>query len=165
MTTTQIRPATHADAPAIAAIWNPMIRDTLITFNAVEKAPADICTMIDAKAAGGHAFLVATEEDQTLGFATYGQFRGGVGYARTMEHTIILAPATQGKGVGRALMLAIEDHARIGGSHSIFAGVSAANPAGVAFHQACGYHEVVTLSEVGYKNGRWLDLVLLQKTL
>ncbi|MFC2966680.1 GNAT family N-acetyltransferase [Acidimangrovimonas pyrenivorans] len=162
---TQIRPATPADCPAIAAIWNPIIRDTLVTFNAVEKSPADLETLIAEKAAASHAFLVAEDDGGLLGFASYGQFRGGIGYARTMEHTVILGPDARGRGVGRALMTAIEDHARAGGAHSIFAGVSAANPAGRAFHAAIGYREAAILREVGYKFGQWLDLVLMQKML
>ncbi len=160
-----VRPATPADADAIAAIWNPVIRDTLVTFNAVEKTPADIERLIAERAAAGHAFLVAEDAGQVLGFATYAQFRGGIGYARTMEHTVILAPGAQGRGHGRALMAAVEDHARAGGAHMIFAGVSSGNPAGVAFHAALGYREVAVLREVGWKFGRWLDLHLMQKRL
>lgn len=160
-----IRDATPADAPAIAAIWNPVIRDTAITFNAAEKSDADIAAMIRTRQADGHGFLLAEEGGQTLGFATYAQFRGGVGYARTMEHTILLAPAAQRRGLGRALMTALEDHARAGGAMSLFAGVSAENPAGRAFHAAIGFAEVAILQRVGFKFGRTMDLVLMQKFL
>lgn len=156
-----IRPARPEDAPAIAAIWNPVIRDTAITFESVEKTPADITTLIAARP----AFLVAEEAEGIAGFATYGQFRGGTGYDRTMEHTVILGPGARGRGLGRALMAAIEDHARAGGAHTIFAGVSADNAPGVAFHAALGYRTVARLPEVGWKFGRWMDLVLMQKTL
>lgn len=160
-----IRAATPDDAPAICAIWNPVIRDSEITFNAIEKSDQDIADMIKAKSAAGHAFLLAEEAGQILGFATYGQFRGGVGYARTMEHTVILAPDTRGRGIGRALMTAIEDHARSAGAHAIFAGVSSGNPSGVGFHTALGYAHVATLQQVGWKFGRWYDLHLMQKLL
>ncbi|MCZ8333131.1 MAG: GNAT family N-acetyltransferase [Rhodobacteraceae bacterium] len=160
-----IRDATPADAAAIAAIWNPVISDTAITFNSVEKSMADIAAMIRARQADGHGFLVAEAEGNILGFATYAQFRGGVGYARTMEHTILLSPAAQGRGLGRALMTAVEDHARARGALSLFAGVSAENPAGRAFHAAMGFAEVAILQRVGYKFGRTMDLVLMQKFL
>ena len=62
-------------------------------------------------------------------------------------------------------MEAVEDHARQGGAHSIFAGVSSGNPAGIAFHAALGYREVAVLPEVGWKFGRLLDLHLMQKIL
>ena len=160
-----IRDARPEDAAAIAAIWNPVIRDTAITFNSAEKSPGDIAAMIRARQGDGHGFLLAEAEGQVAGFATYAQFRGGVGYARTMEHTILLAPAAQGRGLGRALMTAVEDHARAGGVLSIFAGVSAENPAGRAFHAAMGYAEVAILQRVGFKFGRAMDLVLMQKFL
>lgn len=163
--TATIRDATAADAPAIAAIWNPVIRDTLATFNSVEKTPDEIARLIAARASEGRAFFVADGPDGLLGFATYFQFRGGVGYAHTMEHTIILTPAARGTGLGRRMMAVVEDHARRAGAHSLIAGVVADNAAGRAFHAALGYCETTILPEVGRKNGRWLDLVLMQKLL
>ena len=160
-----IRDARPADAPAIAAIWNPVIRDTAITFNAAEKSEDDIVAMIQSRQSDGHGFLVAESEGDVMGFATYAQFRGGVGYARTMEHTILLHPAAHGRGLGRALMTALEDHARARGAISLFAGVSAENPAGRAFHAALGFAEVAILQRVGFKFGRTMDLVLMQKFL
>lgn len=160
-----IRPATDRDAAAILAIWNPVIRDTLVTFNAAEKTEAELCTLIAERNAAGHCLLVAEEAGEILGFASYSQFRGGIGYRRTMEHTILLGPAARGRGIGRALMTAVEDHARAAGAHSIFAGVSGGNPEGRAFHAAMGYREVAILPEVGFKFGRLHDLVLMQKIL
>ena len=159
-----IRHATSDDIPAILAIWNPVIRDTMVTFNSAEKSVDDMQAMLTEKARHGFAFLVA-DDGCVQGFATYGQFRGGVGYARTMEHTIILGRGARGRGLGRALMGAIEDHARAGGAHAIFAGVSAGNPEGRAFHAALGYAEAAVLAEVGWKFGRYWDLVLMQKLL
>lgn len=160
-----IRAAAPADAAALAALWNPVIRATLATFTAQEKTAADIAAMIQARSEADHGFFLAEQGGRLLGFATYGQFRAGVGYARTMEHTIVLAPEAQGQGVGRALMAVIEGHAAARGAHSMIAGVSGANPAGVAFHAALGYREVARLPEVGWKFGRLLDLVLMQKRL
>ncbi len=156
-----IRPATAADAGAIAAIWNPVILDTAVTFESVPKTPADVAALIAARP----VFLVAEAAGGIAGFASCGQFRSGTGYARTMEHTIVLAPAARGRGLGRALMAGIEDRARARRAHSIFAGVSAENPDGIAFHAAVGYAEVARLRAVGWKFGRWMDLVLMQKFL
>lgn len=161
----KIRPATAADAQAICDLWNPVIRDTLFTFTTEQKSPAAIRTLIADRAAASRAVLVATRGATLLGFATYGPFRAGPGYARTAEHTIILGPDARGRGTGRALLAAIEDHARARGIHTLIAGVSGANPGAVAFHRACGYEPAATLPQVGYKAGRYLDLVLLRKLL
>jgi phosphinothricin acetyltransferase len=158
-----IRDACAADAAAIAAIWNPVIRDTTITFNPVEKSPDDVAAMI-AERQVAHGFLLA-EGDSLLGFATYGQFRGGAGYRHTGEHTIILAPQARGGGVGRALMNALCDHAKGQGMHSLFAGCSAENRGAVTFHTAVGFAQVAVLPQVGRKFDRWIDLILLQKML
>jgi len=160
-----IRPARTTDAQAICAIWNPVIRDSIATFNSIEKTPADVITMIRDKIATGYAFLVAEQGDALLGFATYGQFRGGIGYRHTGEHTIILDPAAKGQGLGRALMAGICDHARATGMHSLWAGVSAENTQGVTFHDRLGFDTIARLPQVGRKFERWHDLVLMQKRL
>jgi L-amino acid N-acyltransferase YncA len=160
-----IRPARAADAPAIATLLNHWIEKTAVTFNPVPKAPGEIVEMILAKSADGHAFLVAEDNGQILGQASYGQFRGGQGYRTCMEHSISLLPGTHGKGLGRALMTAIEDHARSAGAHQMIAGVSGENPEGQAFHARMGYRHIATIPEAGFKFGRYMDLVLMQKFL
>ncbi len=161
----RVRAATAADAAAIAAIWNGYIRDTAATFTSAEKTAGGLAGDIAARAAEGKAFLVAEDGGGVRGFATYFQFRGGPGYAHTMEHSVILSSEATGRGVGRALMRALEDHARGAGVHSLIAGVSGENPGAVAFHEALGYARVGTVPEAGFKFGRWMDLILLQKRL
>jgi phosphinothricin acetyltransferase len=160
-----IRPATEADVPGILAIWNPVIRDTLVTFTDLEKTPEAVAALLAERRAAGHAFLVAEENGEVLGFATFGQFRGGPGYRHSFEHTILVASEARGRGLGRALIAALEEAARAAGGHVLLAGVSAANREGIAFHIALGYREAARLSEVGRKFGRWLDLVLMEKRL
>ena len=154
-----IRSATAADAPQIAAIWNDVIRNSTITFNPVEKSDAEVADLCASQA------LVWEEDGRVLGFTRFFQFRGGEGYRHTAEHTILLHKEGQGRGGGRALMAATCDAAKAAGYHSMFAGCSAENPGAVAFHAACGFRTVATLPEVGFKFGRWIDLVLMQKML
>lgn len=160
-----IRPAVAADAPAIAALLNHWIEHTAITFTPTLKTPQDIEEQIAAKAAAGHGFFVALDGDRLVGQANYGQFRAGAGYATCMEHSISLAPEVRGKGLGRALMAAVEDHARAFGAHQMIAGVSGENPEGRAFHERLGYRLVATVPEAGFKFGRFMDLWLLSKFL
>ncbi|NCQ25031.1 MAG: GNAT family N-acetyltransferase [Rhodobacteraceae bacterium CG17_big_fil_post_rev_8_21_14_2_50_63_15] len=157
-----IRQAVPGDCPALLAIWNPLIRDTSVTFTTVEKTPEGLAADIAAR---GPAFLVAEEAGAVLGFASYGTFRAGPGYAWTVEHTVILDAAARGRGTGRALMTRLEDTARKGGLHVLVAGVSGENPGAIAFHTAIGFEQVGRMPEVGRKFGRWMDLVLLQKRL
>lgn len=157
-----IRPAAPPDAGAIVAIWNHVIRDTTITFTTQEKTEAELCELITDRAPG---FVVAEEGGEIMGFATYGLFRDGPGYAHTRELTIQLATEGQGRGLGRALMSALEAVAREDGVHVLMAGISGANPGSVAFHARLGFKTCGTLREVGRKWGRWLDLVLMQKIL
>lgn len=157
-----VRPAHTADAPAICAIWNPLIEDTATTFTTELKTEQGIASDIESR---GPAFLVVQEGSAVQGFATYFPFRGGPGYARTKELTINLGPQARGRGMGRALFSALEAAAQSGGIHSLWAGVSGENPAGVSFHKALGFEEIARLPQVGFKFDRWMDLVLLQKRL
>ena len=156
-----IRDATAADAGAIAAIWNHDIRTGVSTFNTVEKDLGTLAAAIASEA----VFLVAEDGGRVIGFATYGPFRGGPGYARTMEHTIYLDARGRGKGTGRALMTELEARARAGGVHVLVAGVGGENTAGISFHLRLGFQEVGRMPHVGRKFDRWMDLVLLQKML
>lgn len=154
-----IRAAKLSDAPQIAAIWNHAIRETTITFNPVEKSDDEVAALT------AQDCLVWKEQDQILGFARYFQFRGGEGYRFTVEHTIMLHADGHGQGGGRLLMAALFAHAKAAGLHSMFAGCSAENESAVNFHARLGFAKVATLPEVGFKFGRWIDLILMQKTL
>ena len=154
-----VRPATEADAAAVAGIWNAVIEETLATFNSVPK------TLDEVRATIRTAPVFVVGRAGVDGFATYGQFRGGVGYARTMEHTVHVAPAARGRGRGRALLAAVEAHAAARGAGVMIAGISGANPDGLRFHARLGYSPMAVLPEVGWKAGRWLDLHLMEKRL
>lgn len=154
-----IRPAQPQDASQIAAIWNHAIRETTITFNPVEKSDQEVCELTAKDC------LVWEDAGRILGFARFFQFRGGEGYRFTVEHTIMLHKDAHGQGIGRQLMEALCAHAAAAGKHSMFAGCSAENAGAVAFHARLGFAKVATLPEVGFKFGRWIDLVLMQKTL
>lgn len=157
-----IRAALETDAAEICAVWNPLIKNSATTFTTDLKTPDGIAQDIKARAG---AFFVAGESATIIGFASYFAFRGGPGYALTKEHSINLAPEARGKGAGRALMNALENHAREQGVHSLWAGISAENPEGVTFHHKVGFTEIARLPEVGFKFGRWMDLILMQKIL
>ncbi|MEQ9260397.1 MAG: N-acetyltransferase family protein [Roseovarius sp.] len=161
----RVRPARAEDAARIVEIWNHYVRETAATFTTAEKTEAGIAADIAARVGGGAAFLVAEEAGGVIGFATSFQFRGGPGYRHTMEHSVLLDPRARSRGAGRALMTELARVAREGGAHVLVAGVSGENPAGVAFHEAIGFARVGEMPEVGFKFGRWMSLVLMQKIL
>ena len=156
-----VRAAVQSDAAAIAAILNHYIRETTITFKPHEYVEAGVLDLIDK----AHGIFVVEEDGAILGYASYGQFRNGPGYRRTMEHSILMAPDTTTRGGGRVLMAALEDHARAAGVGGLWAGVSAENPGGVSFHKRIGFEIIGTLPQVGYKFDRWIDLILMRKWL
>jgi len=156
--------AEAGDLDAILTLWNAVIRDTTITFTSAPKTATQIATLLADQPvfvarSGGRA------GGQALGFTTYGQFRGGDGYRLTMEHAIYLAPDARGKGLGRGLLEAVEDHARAAGAHALIAGISGENDPAIAFHAAMGFDHVGLIPEAGHKFGRFLDLVLMRKRL
>ena len=157
----KIRAANLEDAAAVAGIMNQVIRDTTISFKPKELTQTEVQTQIT----NAPAFFIAEQNEHAIGFATYDQFRKGPGYARTMEHSVMLGPDARGRGVGRALMNAIEAHARDAGIGSLWAGISSENSKGIGFHLSLGFEEVARLPKVGFKFGRWLDLVLMRKWL
>ena len=161
----RVRDAGPGDAAAIAAIWAPIIRDTVITFHPDPRSPGEVAAMIAARRADGRAFLVAEGGEGVLGFASYAQFRPGPGYARTMEHTVNIAAPARGRGVGAALVAALVAHAAAAGHRSLIGAITAENPGSLAFHRRMGFAEVGRLPEAGWKFGRFHDLVLMRRGL
>ena len=157
-----IRPARPRDAEAICEMINHTIRETLITFTTDLKTSAEVSAEITAR---GPAYLVAEEGAELMGFASFGPFRKGPGYAHTAEHSIQLRPEARGNGMGRALMMRLQDVAEAQGIHVLIAGISSANPDSIGFHAQLGFAEVARMPEVGRKCGQWLDLILMQKIL
>ena len=155
--------STHFEA--IADIWNPIIRDTLWTFNDKEKTVSDIENMILERDGLGFLNIVGTYEGKVIGFASYTQFRSGTGYKKTMEHTVIIDPNARGIGAGRQLVGALERDARVKKVHSLIAGVSENNTVGLSFHKSIGFHKLCVLPDVGFKFGKFLNLVLMQKKI
>ncbi|AGA32835.1 phosphinothricin N-acetyltransferase, putative [Thioalkalivibrio nitratireducens DSM 14787] len=160
-----IRHAHRGDAEAVAAIWNPQIRDTVFTFDHHEYPVEEVARMIDARETAGLVWLVAEEDGAVTGFATYAPFRDGEGYARTMEHTIFLDPEAAGDGLGELLMDALVNEGRARGVHSLIACVTGENEVGLKFHRDQGFEVVGSISEAGRKSGRWMDLRILQRRL
>ncbi len=155
-----IRLATPMDAEAIAEVWNAVIAQPHITFTTVPKTVEDIGHMLADRAG---AVWVADGPDGITGFATFGPFRAGPGYARTAEHTVLLRADAVGRGIGRALMAALEKGAAQRGIHMLVAGIGGHNPGAVAFHGKLGFAQSGCIPRAGWKQNRWHDLIFMHK--
>lgn len=160
-----IRPVEPRDHAALAEIFGHYVRNTTVSLSAVEKDEAMMRAYFEGRNALGRGSFLAEEAGEILGYATYDQFRPNDGYRHTMEHTIMLTPEARGRGAGRALMQAVEDHARAAGQHVLVGAITADNAASIAFHDAMGYQVVGRMPQVGRKFDQWHDLVLMQKVL
>jgi len=154
-----IRRAIYDDTQAIRTIWNDLIQNTTVTFNSIPKTDAEVSQYI-----ADHPVFVA-QTDRILGYASYGAFRSGIGYARIAEHSIVLSEAGQGHGFGRELLNAVIAQAKSAGVTSLIAGVSGENQSGQDFHAHMGFESVGRVAKAGFKFGREIDLVLMQKHL
>lgn len=148
------------DGAALAALWSRYIETSTVTFTTTRKTEADIAAI----AAEG-ALWVAERGGAPVGLARLTPFRAGPGYAATAEVTLLLSPSATGQGLGPALLQRAEASAREAGRHALIAGISGENAGAVRFFGREGYRMVGRLPEVGQKFGRWLDLLLFQKTL
>lgn len=161
-----LRVGDRQDAEAIKAIMAPVIHDTTASFASKERSVDDWANLIEARHLSGRAFYVAEFEGKVIGYATYDQFRPeNDGYRHTMEHSVFLNEKAQGQGLGRILMLMIEEHAREAGHHSMIGVIDADNAPSISFHMALGYELAGRLPKVGIKFDRWLDALFLQKFL
>lgn len=114
----------------------------------------------------GLPWLAAKREGQVLGYAYAGVYRPRPAYRFTVEDSVYVHPAARGQGLGRALLAAVIEEATRAGRRQMVAVVGdSANTGSIALHEALGFRRVGTFENVGFKFGRWLDTVLLQRTL
>ena len=160
-----IRPATPADLLGILDIYNDVIATSTAVYADDPVSLEDRQAWLAARQAQGYPVLVAVEGESTIGFASFGDFRAWPGYRFTVEHSVHVRQGYRGTGVGRALVQNLLPLASALGKHVMIAGVDADNTRSILFHERLGFERVAHFREVGFKFGRWLDLVFLQRTL
>lgn len=166
MTRMSIRTATEADAPRITEIYNDAVAHTTAIWNDTVVSEENRRLWIRERLAAGFPLLVAVDEDDdVLGYATYGPWRPHDGYRHTVEHSVYVRGDQRGAGLGRVLMEALLEAARAQGIHVLVAGIDAENAGSIALHEKLGFVRTGLLPQVGVKFGRWLDLAFLQLTL
>lgn len=163
--TMHLRDAIPDDAPAIAAIYNPYITDTTISFEEEPVHDAEMARRVAEVQAAGLPWLVAEADGAVIGYAYATKWRVRHAYRHSVESSVYLAPAAARRGVGTALYEALLERLRAGGYHLVIGGIALPNAASVALHEKMGYEKAAHFKEVGYKFGRWLDVGYWQKIL
>lgn len=162
----ETRAASEADLPAILAIYNQIVATSTAIYRDEPTTLAERSGWFEARRAAGFPVLVAERDGRTLGFASYGDWRGAFpGYRHSVEHSVHIGEGARGSGAGAALMGHLIDLAREGGVHVMVGAVDADNDASLRFHDKLGFGRVAHFHEVGRKFGRWLDLVFVEKLL
>ena len=160
----EIRPAERRDAVALRDIYNHFVSSSTAIFDLVPRTIDEQVQWIDEHS-GGRPALVAVVDGQVVGFGSLSPFRDRPAYATTVEDSVYLLDAYQGRNIGRQLLEELVRLAAANGFHSVIARIVGGNDASIKLHAACGFEIVGTEREVGRKFGRWLDVVEMQLML
>jgi L-amino acid N-acyltransferase YncA len=161
-----IRPGTDADLPAITAIYGHHVLHGTGTF---ETTPPTLEEMIARRAdvlGKGLPWLVAQDRGQVLGYAYCQWFKPRPAYRFSAEDSVYLHPDAAGRGLGKRLLAELVAQAEAAGIRKLIAVIGdSANAGSVGVHRALGFTPVGTIANCGWKFGRWLDIVLMEKPL
>ena len=166
MSAPEIRPTLEADLPAITAIYQQAVREGTATF---ELEPPDLAEMTRRYRAlidGGYPYFVAMLDGRIAGYAYAGAYRPRPAYRFTVENSIYLDPSFHRRGVGSRLLERLITECEARGFRQMIAVIGdSANAGSIELHRALGFRMVGTFDNVGFKFGRWLDSVLMQRPL
>jgi phosphinothricin acetyltransferase len=162
----RIRAASAADAGAIGAIYGHHVLTGFGTFEETPPAEAEIARRIAAVVALGLPYLAAEDGGQVVGFAYAAPFRPRAAYRYTCEDSVYVAPHAIGRGVGKALLTAIIETCEAMGLRQMVAGIGdSGNAASLALHRSLGFEQSGLSRAIGFKHGRWVDVVWMQRPL
>ncbi len=161
-----LRNSTDADLPAVQAIYAQAVLEGTGTFE-TEVPTVEEMARRRAEVLGRQLpWLVAERDGQILGYAYANYFRPRLAYRFCVEDSIYLAPAAQGQGVGRLLLAELIARCEAAGARQMLAVIGdAANAGSIGVHTALGFQHTGMLKSAGWKFGRWLDVVLMQRPL
>ena len=161
----RLRPAEPEDIPAIQAIYAHHVLHGLGTFEEVPPTASEMASRCAAVVERGLPWLVA-EEGEVLGYAYAGPFRTRAAYRFTVEDSVYVADGARAKGIGRALLTAIVAECEAMGLRQLVGVIGdSGNAASIALHRACGFGLTAIVPDVGWKFGRWVDVVWMQRAL
>jgi L-amino acid N-acyltransferase YncA len=162
-----IRPARAADIPAITRIYAHAVEHGTASFELTPPDAAEMARRMNDLLGKGYPYLIAEDGGTLAGYAYAGPYRTRPAYRHTVENSVYVAHDNHRRGVGRALLAALIDACAACGFRQMIAviGDSSRQAASIGLHQALGFRHVGVLEDVGFKRGRWLDSVLMQRSL
>ncbi len=162
-----IREATEADLPWVREIYNHYVANSTVTFDEKPWSLRVLKSKFAKVRALGYPFLVAESPSGViLGFAYVYPWKEKAAYRFTVENSIYLGPASTGKGLGRALLGELLERSRAAGVKEVIAVIADRGAeASIALHEQFGFRKSGEMARVGFKFGRWLGIVMLQKSL
>lgn len=161
-----IREARDSDAGQVAAIYGQHVLTGLASFEEVAPPEAEMLERMHAVRALGTPYLVAEEGGRILGYSYATLYRTRSAYRFTLEDSVYVREGCGGRGIGRALLQELLGQCREGPWKQMVAVIGdSANHPSIGLHRALGFREVGTLEAVGFKFGRWVDSVLMQRAL
>ena len=170
--TITVRPCEVRDLAATAELFNELIPTTTVAWTEVLTSVEERAAALVEHNTEGFPVLVAVDgecaAETVVGVASYGAFRNRrrfEGYRFSVEHSIHVRGDQRGRGIGASLLTALINHARDAGVHVMVGAIDADNEGSIRFHERMGFTEVARMPETGFKFGRWLDLVLMQRIL
>ncbi len=162
-----LRPAEEGDLPAITAIYGEAVRFGTASYELEPPGLEEMIRRWRALAAEGYPYIAAANGDNLLGYAYASPYRARRAYRFLVEDSIYVAPAAQGRGVGRALLAElIVATERLGFRQMVAViGGGTEHAASVGLHRALGFREIGVMAATGFKHGRWLDTIFMQRAL
>jgi L-amino acid N-acyltransferase YncA len=162
----QLRPATRADLPQITAIYSHHVRTGLASFEIDPPDEVEMAQRFAAITAAGYPYLVAADRISVLGYAYANYYRTRPAYRHSVEDSIYVAPDALGRGIGKALLSRLIDECAARNFRQMLAVIGdSANAGSIGVHRACGFEHAGILKSIGFKFGRWVDSVLMQRGL
>jgi len=162
----KVRPATSDDLPGILKIYNEAVLNTTASYDYEPRTLEHRAAWFEDHVEGNYPVFVALDDDgRVAGWSALNRYHDRKGYRFTAENSVYVAADQRGRGIGRLLMQPLLEAARQRGLHAILAGIDAENEASIRLHAAFGFVKVAHFKQVGFKFGRWLDVIYMELLL
>lgn len=161
-----VRPATRDDLPGILEIYNEAVLNTTATYDYEPRTLEHrLAWFEDHERHNYPVFVAVNDAGRVIGWSALNRYHDRKGYQFSTENSVYVAADQRGKGIGRLLLKPLIDAARARGLHAILAGIDAENDASLRLHARFGFEKVAHFKQVGFKFGRWLDVVYMELLL